>query len=235
MRPAATPRRSSAPYAAPVTVVAPRDTAADVTIATASLFLALVAVLHLAKPELDPWWRMISEYAIGTHGWLMIVAFLALSASCFAAFATLRPHVRTTGGKVGLGFLVATAVALAAAGVFVSDPITATKDQLTTHGNLHGLSAMVGIPGFPIAAMLISRSLVRAPGWRFRRRPLLAAAHLTWVSLALMVATIALTLPAAGGRFSPDVPAGLPNRLVVLSYVVWLVVVARQATRVRAS
>jgi hypothetical protein len=226
----AQPRAS---IAAPDATTIPADSAGRVATVTAWTFLALLATLHVVKPELDPSWRMVSEYAIGRHGWLMIAAFLSISLSLFSTFVVVRPFVETTGGKIGLGFLVAAGAALAAAGVFVSDPITATRDQLTTHGNLHGLSAMVGIPGFPIAALLIGRSLARTYGQRTGRRALLAAAHLPWVSLALMVATIAATLPATGGRFTADVPSGFPNRLVVVSYAVWVIVVVRRAAALR--
>lgn len=39
-------------------------TAARLSLATAIAFLVLLAALHFMKPELDPSWRVISEYAI---------------------------------------------------------------------------------------------------------------------------------------------------------------------------
>jgi hypothetical protein len=33
-------------------------------------FLAILFLLHFLKPELDPSWRMISEYEIGRYGWM---------------------------------------------------------------------------------------------------------------------------------------------------------------------
>jgi hypothetical protein len=41
-----------------------------------------------------------------------------------------------------------------------------------------------------------------------------------------MVLTLAIMLPQAGGKFGPDVLIGWPNRLVLLAYGVWLIVVA---------
>jgi hypothetical protein len=49
------------------------------------------------------------------------------------------------------------------AAIFINDPTTASQDELTIRGNLHGLGTLLGIPGFPVAATLISRSLVRNP------------------------------------------------------------------------
>jgi hypothetical protein len=51
-------------------------TAARITFWAAALFLVLIAVLHILKPEYDPSWRMISEYAIGRFGWVMQLAFV---------------------------------------------------------------------------------------------------------------------------------------------------------------
>jgi len=51
---------------------------------TAATFVVLLTVLHCVKPELDPSWRFISEYAIGRHGWMMVLAFFALSVSYVA-------------------------------------------------------------------------------------------------------------------------------------------------------
>ena len=37
-------------------------------------FALLLALLHVLRPDLDPSWRFISEYAVGSFGYLMIIA-----------------------------------------------------------------------------------------------------------------------------------------------------------------
>jgi hypothetical protein len=111
--------------------------------------------------------------------------------------------------------------------------MTASKDALTTHGTLHGLASMIGVPGFPIAAMLISISLIRNQAWYTARRSLLWTANLTWISVLLMLLTLAITLPMSGGKFSQDVLIGWPNRLVMLAYCVWLMTIAWRAIQLR--
>ena len=194
-------------------------------------FLVLLAALHLLKPELDPSWRFVSEYSIGRHGWVMVLAFLCLATSCTGLFVAIRSHIHTTAGKVGLGLLLLVAAALAAGGVFVMDPITASKDELTLHGNVHGFAAMIGIPSLPFAALLISHSLLHNTAWTSERRALRVTAHLTWISLVLMFTTLGITLAQSGGQFGPSVVIGWPNRLVVIAYAAWLIVVSRRATR----
>jgi hypothetical protein len=45
--------------------------AALLSFAGAATFVVLLAALHFIKPELDPSWHFISEYAIGDYGWII--------------------------------------------------------------------------------------------------------------------------------------------------------------------
>ncbi len=123
---------SDRPTLTPATAI-PRGAARACQV-TAATFLVALAVLHIAKPELEPSWRFISEYAIGTDGWMMTLAFLALAASYVALFTAIRSQARTIGGCIVLGLLVVSAAGLTIAGVFATDPITTPKDDLTNHG-----------------------------------------------------------------------------------------------------
>jgi hypothetical protein len=206
-------------------------TAARLSLAAAATFLVLLVALHYLKPGLDPSWRMVSEYEIGRYGWVMVVAFLSLASSCVALIAAIKPQIRTTGGRIGLALLLISASGMTVAAIFTSDPITASRSELTTHGNLHGLGALLGIPSFPVAATLISLSLARDQGWSAARRSLLWMAALTWIGLLVFISSVAIMLPRGNGEFGPDVLIGWPNRLLVLSYSTWLMIVAWQAIR----
>ena len=117
------------------------------------------------------------------------------------------------------------------AAIFTTDPITASQDELTTHGNLHGLGALLVIPSFPVAATLISLSLTRDRAWSPARRSLLWTVGLVWISLLMFVLSLAVMLPQSNGEFGPDVLIGWPNRLFVVANSVWLMVVAWRAAR----
>jgi hypothetical protein len=117
---------------------------------------------------------VISEYSIGDYGWIMALAFLSLAVSCVGLIVAIRSQTRTIGGKIGRAFLLVAAAGLIIAAIFTTDPITASRDELTTHGTLHGLGAALGI-GFPIAAALIGWSLARNQAWSSARRSLLWA------------------------------------------------------------
>ena len=76
------------------------ESAIRVILASAILFLVLLAALLVLKPEIDPAWRFISEYSIGRHGWMMTLAFLAMAACCVATVIALWSQVRL-GGRIG--------------------------------------------------------------------------------------------------------------------------------------
>ena len=199
--------------------------AALVSLVGIGVFVALVLLLHFIKPELAPSWRFISEYSIGRLGWVMMLAFFCWSLSCVALVVALRGELATRSVRIGRVALLAVGVSLAAAGLFAQDPVTATPDQLTTHGTLHAVASLIGIPGIPVAALLVGVGLTRHnPEWSRRKRLVMGTAHLTWISLIAMVVYLVVMVPEAGG-FGPRVQAGWLNRLVVLTYCLWQVTV----------
>lgn len=217
-------------------VAAVSRTAAQLSFAAAATFVVLLAALHLIKPELDPSWRFISEYSIGDHGWIMVLAFLSFAVGYVALFIAIRSQPRTISGRIGLVLLLVSAAGLAVAGVFTTDPITASKDAVTTTGKLHSLGGTLGI-AMPIAAALISWNLARNPAWSAARRSLLAAAGLAVVAfLVSSVSSVSsgVMLSQHDGKFGPEVLVGWPNRVEVLAYSVWLMTVAWHAIQLRS-
>lgn len=202
--------------------------AATISFAGAALSLLLIAALHVLKPEFDPSWRFLSEYANGRFGWVMRLSFFSMAISCASLFLAIRADVRTLAGKIGLAFLVAASIGLTMAGMFAMDLITTPPDQVTQEGSLHGVASMIGIPSLPIAGLLISLSLGKNQDWRLARRPLVSTALFMCLSLIFLFAVLGIMLPKAGG-FGPDVWIGWPNRILMLSYGLWLMTVSYQA------
>jgi hypothetical protein len=194
-------------------------------LAGAVTFLMLVAALHVLKPEFEASWRFLSEYANGRHGWVMGVAFLSLAVGCASLAAAIRSEVRGRAGRVGVGFLLAAVIGLTMAAVFPMDPITIDPAEATFNGNMHAIASIIGIPSLPVAAALVSLDLARQPDWSGVRRRLLWSAGLTWVGLLVMIGAVAILLPLHGG-FGPDVLIGWPNRLLMLTYVAWVMTVS---------
>lgn len=211
-------------------------TAACLTIGAAVAALVCLASLHILSPEFDPAWRMVSEYANGRYSWVLSMFFACWGVSTVALAYAIRLHGRTLPAKVGLGLLVVSGIGEAMAAVFDLN-----------HVVLHNLAGLLGMGGLPVAAMLISTSLGRSRVWLPVRKTLLLTANLTWVSVVLLAATFILMVgtfmatglptPAQAPRVLPAGVIGLvgwANRLLVVSYCLWAIVVAAEAIRVTA-
>ena len=205
-------------------------TAAGLSFASTATFVVLLAGLHLIKPELDPSWRFISEYAIGDYGWIMVSAFLSLALSYITLFIALRSQIRTIAGWLGLALLLVSAAGLAIAAIFTTDPITAGREAMTTEGKLHSLGGTLGF-AMPFAAVLISWGLARNPAWSSVRRSLFWSAALALVGFLVSFLSLGVLLSQSGGEFGPGVLVGWPTRFEMLTYCTWLMVVAWDALR----
>lgn len=169
------------------------------TIGSVVVAFVVLIVLHLLQPELSPATSVVSQYALGTGGWLMAVVFAALGAACLLTAIALRGCRTSRTGVAGIILLIVAAVGLGLAAVF---PLG--------HA-MHEVASMLGNLGLPIGAALAGHAL--APHAGTRRRLLIFLSHAPWVAVVAMMATLFL---------APDV-VGWFNRLVVLSYGAWMV------------
>ncbi|HEY0680209.1 MAG TPA: DUF998 domain-containing protein [Chitinophagaceae bacterium] len=196
--------------------------------------LLLIAALHFIKPELDPSWRMASEYSNGHGGWIMKLAFFIWGLSTISLAIAVKPLLKTMAGRTGRILLFVVAAGTIMAGIFNMDPITISPDQVTTNGNLHGVAAMLGIPILPVAALLVSYGLSRTPSLAHARRQAIRSAHFTWISLAIMFLSIFLMFQETNGKFGPQGMVGWANRLLIIAYCSWLIVLSRQLLKLNS-
>lgn len=207
---------------------------ARLSIGAAATTLLLLVSLHMLSPAFDPSYRMVSEYALGQYGWVLSLMFLAWGISAWALAVALWSQVHTRAGKIGLWLLVIAGLGEAMASVFD-----------ITHDTGHSIAGVLGMGGFPVAAVVLSISLGRTQTWRGAKALLLWLAHLNWISVVLLVATLVLMTmqiaQAYGGHLPQQAPAHLPagvlgldgwaDRLIVLSNCVWVGVAARQVLK----
>ncbi len=191
--------------------------AARLSLAASVTAVSCLVGLHFVSPEFDPSWRVVSEYALGRHAWLLSLMFVAWGVGSAALAVAIWSQVKTLGGRIGLVLLLIASVGEAMASVF---------DLRQTVP--HNLAAALGIPTLPIAATLLAASLPRSERWIGAKRLLFGMALLTWICLALMAAA----LFSLSGRLGVKVPIGWPNRLLVVTYSAWAMAVAWLALRV---
>jgi hypothetical protein len=83
----------------------------------------LLIVLIFLRPDLDPSWHTISEWAIGRHCRIVSGAFMVSGLSYAALFAMLRSQVRGVIGRIGLGLLLICAIGATGMGFCTTDPM----------------------------------------------------------------------------------------------------------------
>jgi hypothetical protein len=197
------------------------QSAADVALAGAVAFSILLVLLHFLKPENDPSWRMISEYEIGRHGWLMRLAFFCWSIG-FLGLAAALWHGASTLAEL---LIVIVAIGLVGAGIYAADPITTLPGLQTRAGKLHSLFGVIAVLGIPVTATVVDWSL----GGKPLAAPILG--YLPWLSLMVWLGLLAMMSAFAyfGAKtisLGPQARIGWPNRFMVFTYVAWLTVIA---------
>ncbi|PKL85930.1 MAG: hypothetical protein CVV22_05200 [Ignavibacteriae bacterium HGW-Ignavibacteriae-1] len=203
----------------------------NIAIASSAISLISLLLLHFVSPEFEPNWRMVSEYALGNHRWLVSLFFIFWGLSSILLAATLWNHVSSRAAKVGVILLFISGVGASLAAYFdVSQPMG------------HGIAGLLGIPTVPIATLLISYHLSKKPEWFSAAKTMKLLAHGTWISLLLMVITMFVMMSGfqnAGIQMGPDSPppshvpdgvvalVGYVNRILILVDIFWLIYVAK--------
>ncbi len=192
---------------------------AGLSFGCAATFLFVLAVLHNLKSELDPSWRMISEYAIGDHGWMMRLGLFCLSVSCFGLSLVLIKKDLTPEAFL----LTIVAIAPAGSAIFPTDPITAPWRQISFVGRLHVAFAALFVTAFPVVITVVGwkamKILLPKPVW------LLWASPLVWLGLTTFVVSIFYYRAMKRG-FRPHVRIGWSNRFMMVTYCAWLMIAA---------
>lgn len=179
-----------------------------IVFACAAYYVIVGAALHFLEPEYDPRYRFMSEYAWSAHGWLMTTTFFVLALALLTVALALRNlYGPSRSARVGFGLLVVGAAGICVAGVFRGFP-------------LHDVGGAVGLPSVVMAALLLSWSFRRAPGWR----PL----FLITLFIALGMFTALLSMIIDVGM------PGLQQRIFLSLVLLWLAIVAHRLVRVTA-
>ncbi|MBK9257907.1 MAG: DUF998 domain-containing protein [Saprospiraceae bacterium] len=202
---------------------------ATIVIIFCVLSLLSLLVLHFVSPEFKPSWRMISEYALGKHKWLVTAFFIFWGLASIILALLLWSEVDTMWAKIGVVLVSISGVGALLGGFF---------DVKHKH---HGLAFGLGIPTLPIGSLLICYHFIDLEKWQNDKTALLYVTHSVWISLVLMAISMVILMSGykkTGLPMGPGIepPKELPkevigyngyfNRLLVICYILWLILVA---------
>ena len=163
---------------------------------------------------------MISEYEIGRYGWLMRLAFTSLGISLLSLLVVLWQQTTLIAEMI----LTIDAISLIGAAVFISDPITTPRKSITSTGKLHTLFGVLFIFGFPVTTTILGLSLGNSILLQFKTLLVLMSVFV-WVGFIVFMSASAI-FGGKEAKRGPTVKIGWPNRFMMLTYVMWIIVVS---------
>ena len=202
---------------------------AKLILASCSLSLICLAILHIVSAEFKPSWRMVSEYALGKHKWLFTSFFVLWSIGSILTSIHLWHFVTSKLAFAGLILIFISGIGAFMGGMF------------DIKHKLHGFSFLLGVPTLPMGAVLVSYNLLNQGYGTSSKSFILCSAHATWMSLVLMAISMIVMMTGfkkSGIPMGPNIEppktvpegvialAGYANRILVLCYIAWLIVIS---------
>jgi hypothetical protein len=181
---------------------------ADVGALTAILgvvtFLVVVIALHIVQAQYDPVNQLMSELALGPHGWAMLLAFAGVA----SALAGLQHSLGARGAGYALrGVLVLASISFLAAGIF---PLGETSMLHIAAIAAAFVAAVLAMYLFPSLAGEASALMPRSLSWSFA---------------AGVAASVALGHSVA--------PMGVGQRMAAACLLLWILVLGIRLCRAR--
>jgi len=187
-------------------------------------FLLMAAVEGFARTDYDLIAQPISALALGERGWVQMMNF-ALLALSFSAFAVVsRNAFRYGTASVAVPALFAwMTIGVVFAGAF---PMDAPLAPPTLDGRLHEIGGFMVFPSIPVVVLLLARRFRGDPDWHPYFKYTLATGCFCFAMLIFFLLFVGP--PSASPRPASDF-RGLIQRGWLLSFFVWMAVVARRA------
>lgn len=204
------------------------DLIIQLSIGSGILAILSLTILHFVSSEFQPSWRMVSEYALGKHKWLLTCFFLFWGLSTILIAVFLWNIVSSTWASFGTAFLFLSGIGAVMGGLF------------DINHKLHGLAFMLGIPTFIVGTLLVGYHIIHLDAWAEAKGPVLVITHAVWISCVLMGISMGFLISGfkkAGYDTGPNAtpPEKLPdgviafngyaNRLLILCYITWNLII----------
>ena len=209
-------------------------TMARIAIVAIISYQVLLILLIFLRPDLDPTWHSISEWAIGKYGWLMTAGFLISGLSYALLCIVIRKEVRGKIGQAGVLLFLVCVLGTCGVGFFTTDPIQMIGHP-TTRGMLHIICGTTALALFPFAALMLTLNIAkRNQTWVSVKRTLSFTAFIPLAGfLGFVIYTLVYVAPKGPGAYGPGVNIGLPPRVAFLSYMVWVVMMGTSYIRIK--
>lgn len=184
----------------------------------ASVFIASLVVLHLARTDVDWTRHYVSDFVNGRLGWVFVLGAIVHGAGNVGLTLGLRKSLDPGPRRARAVFLFGLAVAgIVVAALFPIDP---AGRPLTLVGRVHRVATITTFPLELIALFLFSSAFARAPHWSRRQGTSFALASVAAAGMAGFFLAVFL------GRLP-----GLAERFALASFIAWELWASAQLAR----
>lgn len=184
-------------------------------------FMLILLLLHFLEPTINPNWQPISEYALGNFGWLMNIAFILLGISFFLLGISIFQKY----AKIGASLLIIASIGNFIAGLFNSDPITTTAENMSASGQIHSIAA--SFLGFMIlSTIFITILFYKQNKLKLYKKSMLIISILLWLSELILIVSLGYYLSDTNAVISENTPIGWYGRIVIILSAIWVYVCA---------
>lgn len=181
--------------------------------------MGLVASLYVIDPGREPISITVSEYVLGPHGWLLSFAALAFGPGVLALTAAIAATLPSPRPRAGLTLLTTAGLGMVVVGAFPTDPIDPTGPRfVTTSGVIHAAAGILAFTCCALAGPLLTRPILKATS----TTRLSGLAFLPPAGYAIFWVT-GLLDNQLGGLFGNRSATGLGERLMAVTFIIWLI------------
>nr|WP_294943580.1 DUF998 domain-containing protein [uncultured Mucilaginibacter sp.] len=207
--------------------------AARLSIIAIVTYQVILILLIFLRPDIDPSWHTISEWAYGPWGWLMSAGFMVSGLSYAALFVLIKPHTKGFLGYAGLVLLAICTIGAIGVGIFTTDPMTTKPEDLSTIGMLHMIFGGSQLALFPFAVLFISLGLaLKNADFAPAKRTLFWIAGLPLFGFICFISYHGIFVAPLGPyAYGPGVHIGWPPRFAFFCYMLWVVIFCAQALK----
>lgn len=187
------------------------------------LFASIFVIEGRLRVGYDSRSMYISALSLGSGGSVQVLNFVVFGL-LLLVFAC---GVNVALSRVGAAVLTIIAVGNLLLGLFVMDPVGASRNPVSIHGTVHHIVARIVLLLMPVSCFVFVRQFRQEAKWRFLGWCTLAAG--TTIAFAVAILAIATTLISAQNVFVPWF--GLIERAAVVPYLIWLFIFAMTVRR----
>jgi hypothetical membrane protein len=191
------------------------------------LFIVVFLLEGVTRLNYSAWHNFVSSLSLGEQGWMQIINFLICGVLVLCFAIGLRRVLYSGKGSTWVPILLGVfGLSLIGAGLFVPDPLLGyppgAPSTHTLHGTLHVLLSLVAFISLPAACFVLARRFAGDPAWRGWTLYSIATGILV---LVFFVAADVVASP------NPNAPAGLVQRLSIITGWGWIALLALRLMR----